>query len=191
MKSRPAEIDRRRGPIRRALRWAEHVLAATGLAFLAYHVCFDVSVVVSDSMSPTLKGTAVENGDWVLTEKVSGFFRPPRRWEVVAFTNGEGTRVMKRVAGLPGEAVSMRDRAVCIDGSAARRPASLDRLAYLPYGNVGGGKEFRCDGGYYVLGDRTEDSEDSRFEGVVRPEQVVGRAWLILWPPSRMGFVNP
>ena len=89
--------------VRRVLRWAEHMLAAFGLAVILYHLCFDVSVMVSGSMAPTLQGKSVDDGDVVLTERITYRLRRPRRWEVVCFGADNGDQLMKRVVGLPGE----------------------------------------------------------------------------------------
>ena len=174
-----------------ALRKAEHVFAAIGLAFVVYSVGFDISVVTSGSMAPTLQGSSFEDGDVVLTEKLSYWFRNPGRWEVVTLRNSEGIQVMKRVAGLPGENISLAHGQVCINGSAKPRPPSLGHLNYYAFGDLHRGKRASCGVGYFVLGDDSKDSQDSRFEGPIDGKQIRGRAWLILWPPSRVGFVNP
>jgi signal peptidase I len=188
--SESAKRPRRRW-LRRGLRWVEHVLAAIGVLFLIYHVCFDLSVMCSYSMAPTLKGTAPENGDWILTEKVSYWFRAPRRWEIVTFRNPDGMQVMKRVAGLPGENVALRDGRVEIDGAVVAHPASLDGIKYLAYGKLFRGRCAPCDDGYFVLGDFSKDSQDSRFDGPLPREKILGRAWLVVWPPSRARPVGP
>ncbi|HYF50500.1 MAG TPA: hypothetical protein VEJ63_13905, partial [Planctomycetota bacterium] len=59
----------------------------------------------------------------------------------------------------------------------------IGRLAYENATDVGSG--------YFVLGDDSRDSQDSRFEESVDPESLCGRPWLIVWPLSRFGFVNP
>ena len=190
---RGATPRRRRGRrlARGALRQAEHALATVGLLFLVYHAGFDVSVMVSPSMSPTLQGTSAEDGDRVLTERISYRLRGPRRWELVAFRNRNGERVMKRVVGLPGETVSVQDGEVVVDGSALPRPTALKELKYYAYGNLHRGKSVACEDGYYVMGDDSKDSQDSRYEGPVNPDKIMGRPWLIVWPPERLGFVNP
>jgi len=177
--------------MRRALRWSEHVLAMLGLLFIVYHCFFDVSVIVSGSMSPTLNGTSRENGDWVLTEKISYLFRKPRRWEVATFRTDDGQQVMKRVAGRPGETLTIVDKMVRVDGQPAPRPDSLGRIEYYAYGLVHKGKAVDCEDGYFMLGDRSTDSQDSRFDGPVQPSRIAGRAWLVIWPLSRVGFVSP
>src|SRR5262249_44966765 len=92
---------------RAALRWIRNGLAVFGAIVVIYWATLDGSVIVSPSMSPTLKGTNIDNGDRVISEKVSYRFRSPRRWEIIAFTTDSGEKRMKRVAGLPGETVQM------------------------------------------------------------------------------------
>ena len=183
--------DSRRHLARALLRWLEHFLATVGAVFLIYLFAFDLSVVSSGSMSPTLQGTSRGNGDWILTEKVSFRFREPRRWEVATFRANDGLQVMKRVVGLPDETVALRDNRILINGDAVLRPTEVASLTYYAYGNLQGGKEARCGTGYYVLGDDSRDSQDSRFDGPIDRRQIIGRAWLVVWPLSRIRFVNP
>ena len=98
----------RRRPVRWLLRQVEHGLALVGLGTLVHFTCFNLSRIASDSMAPTLRGHDRRTGDLVLTERVSLRFRQPRRWEVIAFQMEDGTQVMKRVVGLPGERVEPR-----------------------------------------------------------------------------------
>ena len=187
--SAPWRLCARRSALR-MLRWARNGFAIIGFAFVAFKLCFELTVVVSESMSPTLQGSSYETGDWVLTEKITYRFRDPRRWEVIACRQNDGTRVMKRVAGLPGEVVSMRKHTVLIDGKPARRPPELAHIEYLACGNIHRGRVAPCGDGFYVLGDSSWDSNDSRFEGPVARERVRGRPLAIVWPPSRVGWID-
>jgi len=58
------------------------------------------------------------------------------------------------------------------------------------YGNLTEGKPVPCGDGYYVLGDDLKDSDDSRFNGPVPPHRILGRAWLIVSPRNRFGWVR-
>jgi signal peptidase I len=158
--------------------------------FIAYHACFDVTAMSSNSMSPTLEGHGPRDGDLVLTEKVTYWFRSPRRWEVVAFLDDEGCSVMKRVVGLPGESLRLQRNVFHVDGEEVRRPRRLTGIDYIAAGRLAGGREAGCRDGYFVLGDYSLDSLDSRFSAPVRQDDITGRAWLRLWPPSRFGRVN-
>ena len=171
-------------------RWIERGLAVFGGLVILYWLTLDYSIIVSRSMSPTLEGTNIDNGDRVITEKITRWYRPPRRWEVITFLSKEGEKIMKRVAGLPGENVQMRDTGqLVIDGREVACPASLD-IKYLRFGNLIEGKPIPCGDGYYVLGDDLKDSDDSRFNGPVPARRIIGRAWLIAWPWKRAGWVR-
>lgn len=175
---------------RRMLRWIERGLAVFGGLVIIYWLTLDLSVIVSPSMQPTLQGTGIDDGDRVITEKVSLRFRQPRRWEVITFVTPAGEKRMKRVVGLPGETVQMPEPGkLTIDGKPIELPATLN-VRYLRFGNLIGAAKVPCGTGYYVLGDDLKDSDDSRFNGPTPPEQIVGRTWLIAWPWSRIGFVK-
>ncbi len=174
---------------RRVWRAGVGVLAAIGAVTVARPWVFDLTPVASGSMAPTLQGDA-KKGDWVLAEKVTYRFRAPRRWEVVEFQDEEGLQIMKRVAGLPGETVAVRGNRLEVNGRALLPPEGTARVTYYAYGNLIGGKERAVGNGYYVLGDDSIDSQDSRYEGSLARERIEARAWLIVWPPGRMGWVR-
>jgi len=170
----------------------EHVFALVGFLMIVYYSMFDISVMISDSMAPTLQGTSQENGDWVLTEKITYRFRSPKRWELVAFENGSKVQVIKRVVGLKNERISLKKLKPIINGKQIQIPDSLHFLKYYSFGNLHGKKEeYECENGFYLLGDNSRDSDDSRFNGAIASSEITGRPWLRIWPLSRFGFVNP
>jgi signal peptidase I len=174
------------------LRQCENCLALIGLFVIIYWLCFDLSTITSPSMGPALQGTNWRNGDRVLTEHVSYWFRHPARWEVVCIRRDNGAKIMKRVVGLPGEKLEIReDGGILINGSPIDPPADFDCPKYRPIGDMLRGEPVDCGAGYYVLGDDTSDSDDSRYNGPVPLEKISGRAWLIVAPRARIGFVNP
>jgi signal peptidase I len=172
------------------LRWGEHLFACIGVCFVLYHLAFESTVMTSDSMAPTLQGTSYENGDRILLEKVSGYFRAPRRWEIYFYYNSEGTPVAKRVVGLPGERISIRKNRIYINGTELEPPGQLREIKYYDYGELANGREVDCGHAYFMLGDASADSFDSRFTGLVMKNQFRGRAWLIAWPRAHFGFVR-
>jgi signal peptidase I len=174
---------------RRILRWIERALAGVGLCFLIYTFCFQLIVMTSDSMKPTLQGTSYENGDRILVEKVTKHWRRPKRWEVYFMYDAEGTPVAKRIVGLPGEKISVKKNQVRINGAPITPPPELKNLKYYPMGNVAAGREVECGTGFFVLGDDSKDSYDSRYLGPVSSSQLRGRVWCIVWPRSRCGFL--
>jgi signal peptidase I len=176
---------------RRLFRFAERSLAVFGLVVLIFITCFHYSRMTSGSMEPTLWGENWKKGDQVLSERVTYWFRKPHRWEIVLFRNSDGMFVMKRVVGLPGETVQiLRGGKVVINGQPIEPPEHLRFLKYLPYGNVIADQVVRCNEGYYVLGDDSRDSDDSRFHGALPGTEIIGRPWIILGPAARRGFVR-
>ncbi|GJM24519.1 MAG: hypothetical protein DHS20C16_09340 [Phycisphaerae bacterium] len=174
----------------RLARYARDNLAFFGLVCLFYCVGFDLTKVISGSMAPTLCGDGGPDSDWVLCERVSYWFREPRRWEVVQYVTDDRMLVAKRIVGLPGESIGLIDGHPTISGVRIDRPESLTHLDYIPQGNLTGGRTQSCVDRYFFLGDDSEDSWDSRFDGPIKRESMGARAWLIVWPPSRIGFVN-
>jgi signal peptidase I len=181
-----------RSRLRQWLRIIERGFAVCGVLLIIYLTGFHTTRMISPSMSPTLKGDGKAGSDWVLSERITHWFRAPRRWELIAFRNAEGVQVMKRVVGLPGEHVKLKkDGTFLIDNVAVARPASLASIEYLPWGTLTQRDGGEAGDGYFVLGDDSKDSQDSRWEKSVDADDINGRPWLIIWPLSRFGFVNP
>lgn len=184
----------RAGATKRCVVWLakflRNALAVIGFLAVVYHLGFNLSVIVSGSMAPTLQGDGKEGSDWILCERVSYWLRDPKRWEVAEFVTDDHLVVTKRVVGLPGERISLLGDRAAVDTEPLPVPPSLEFLRYCPEGKLSQGRECECGEGYFLLGDDSHDSWDSRFDGPVSRCAIRGRAWLIVWPPSRFGFVN-
>jgi len=132
------------------------------------------------------------DGEFLLTDKISYRFHPPQRGEVVVFKApvNENDDYIKRIIGLPGESVSVHDGYVFINGQRLEEP-------YLPPGIYTAGGLFLAndkevtvpENYFFVMGDNRPYSSDSRAWGFVPKENIVGKAWLIYWPPQKAGFV--
>lgn len=103
---------------------------------------------------------------------------------VVESLGGEGRNrhLIKRVIGCPGQTIQIRGGQLLVDGVRTPEP-------YLPQGvYTQGDLEVRlADTEFFVMGDNRQNSSDSRVYGPVRSEEIVGRAALRIWPPSRVG----
>ncbi|RZS87150.1 signal peptidase I [Motilibacter rhizosphaerae] len=149
--------------------------------------------IPSESMERTLHGCAGCSGnDRVLVEKVTRRVSGVRRGEVVVFrTTGTayaalGERdVVKRVVGLPGDTVACCDvqGRVTVDGRGLAEPYVYED-DHRRFGPV-----VVPAGQMWVMGDHRSDSRDSRSVGPVPEGNVVGRAVLRFWPPSRAGLL--
>jgi signal peptidase I len=169
----------------------ERILAIAGFIAIVTNFVFFPIRMTSDSMSPTLQGTSWESGDTIWVETISYSWRRPQRWEVIVFRQPDGTAVAKRVVGLPGERIKMlRFGKLVINEEPTPLPAYLGHIKHIAAGKIVAGATYECDNGYFVLGDDAHDSDDSRFNGEVKPRQIIGRAWFIGWPRTRMGWVR-
>lgn len=173
--------------LRRLARALERTLACAGILALTYLLLLDRITIFSPSMAPTLVGSE-RGGDLVLLERASLLLGvTPRRGAIVTFRNPEGTVVVKRVVGLPGESIAIAEGRILVDGRPLEPPAGV---RYLAAGNVrpdrDGPRAFATSReGLYVLGDDARDSWDSRFTGELARDRVDGRAVAIVWPPAR------
>lgn len=91
---------------------------------------------------------------------------------------------LKRVVGLPGEEMRLRDGMLLIDGEHHVEPY----LGGLPAAVGLGDRSWRVGAKeYFIMGDNRAHSKDSRHHGPIEAELIVGRAWLRIWPPDRLG----
>jgi signal peptidase I len=153
--------------------------------------------VEGPSMSPSL-----EDGDVVLVNRLAYLFERPGRGEVVirkppesSAANG-GTEgepkpdAVKRIAGLPGETVEIRDGALCACGVPAKLRPGLDEPEVVRKGPFGRSPVALGSDEYFLLGDASRISKDSRRWGPARREEIEGRVVLVLLPLERFGLVR-
>jgi signal peptidase I len=118
---------------------------------------------------------------------VSYVFGGPRRGDIVVFHAPlqPDADYIKRIIGLPGETVVIRDGQVFIEGQRLDEPYIDFPATYdFPPGNQA---IMVPDGSYFVLGDNRPNSADSHLGWFVPADNLIGRAWLRYWPPSQLG----
>jgi len=124
----------------------------------------------------------VQAGEFVLINTLAFRFGPIRRGDVVAFRHDAPTpeTYIKRIIGLPGERVEVRDGVVSVNGRTLAEPyvEFPDRRSAPPV--------VVPPNTYYVLGDNRADSDDSRTWGVLAASDIVGKAVVGIWPPRRI-----
>ncbi len=123
----------------------------------------------------------------LVVEKLSYRFHGPQRFDIVVLkmpSQGEEL-LIKRVIGLPGETVEIRDGQVYVDGNLLEEPFT-DQSTHPGRNNKVTVPPLHI----YVMGDNRDRSNDSRSFGPVPIDNVVGRAWLSYWPVEQIGFVH-
>lgn len=165
------------------IEWVAVMAVAVIAAVLIRAFVFEPFFIPSTSMYPTLKV-----GDRVLVNKLSYDLHSVHRGDVVVFAKpphdySPGIKdLIKRVIGLPGETVSGQNGAVYIDGHRLKEPWLPKGETTAPFPAVVVPR-----GDYFVMGDNRGDSADSRVIGPIAGHLIVGRAFVRVWPISRLG----
>lgn len=141
-----------------------------------------------------VKGASMEddfhNGDYVLIDELSYRFNRPQRGDVVVFRSPQDTSqfFIKRVIGLPGETLQIRNNEMVITNEQYPKGFVLDEAAYLDKGQRTTG-DFKINidqNEYFVLGDNRSHSSDSRIWGAVNRRLIIGRVFLRAWPLNKV-----
>lgn len=142
-----------------------------------------------------VKGASMEDnyfdGEYLVIDELTPRFRPYERGEVVVFRppNGSDTHYIKRIIGLPGESVEIKDGTITIFNDEFPNGIAIEE-DYIHEYTVG---HQRVDLGldeYYLLGDNRDQSLDSRKFGAVHESAITGRVWLRGLPLDRIGAVE-
>ncbi len=157
------------------------------LTYLVIHYVGQRTQVSGTSMEYTLS-----DGDNLIVDKISYRFHKPERYDIIVFPfqYEENTYYIKRIIGLPGEKVQIgEDGAIYIDGKVLEE--SYGREVMEDPGQAEDPIELDDDE-YFVLGDNRNASSDSRDPsvGVIHEEDIIGRAWLRIYPFDKMGFIR-
>lgn len=164
----------------------EVIVLAVGIFLIVYLLILRPHKIKGASMEPNFP-----DGEYLLTEKVSYYYSEPARGDVVVFKPPiSDDEFIKRVIGLPGETVSVRDGKIYINGELLEEDY-IDGALYTGTGSfLTEGKEYTVpEGLYFVFGDNRPHSSDSRMWGPIDKKSMAGRAWVVYWPPKSAGKV--
>jgi len=164
------------------------ILREVGITILiavVVFVCLRLTVqsytVVMSSMEPNF-----QEGECIMVNKVSYHSSGPQRGQVIIFNPPFDSEYpfIKRVIGLPGETVEIKDRKVSINGTPLNEEYIMAPPTYtMPATEV-------PEDEYFVLGDNRNNSTDSSKGWTVPRDNIIGKAWFIYWPPSKLGVVK-
>ena len=168
----------------------EAIVFVGSIYMVVYIFLFQPGKVVGASMQPTL-----HTNERFVTDKVVYKLHPPERGDIVVLNSLEGTEVelIKRVVGLPGERVSLKDGSVYINGKKLNEQYTPSQTYWYESDKNEDPNYFVevPPGSVFVLGDHREVSKDSRVFGPVPLENIVGRADFRYYPTNKIRTLFP
>lgn len=173
--------------VKTAIEWGTEIIVVCILAWMLVSFFGQRVSNAGDSMSPVLK-----NGDVVLINRIVYDARKPKRGEIIAFRpngNENAHYCIKRVVGLPGETVQIKDGKVYIDGKVQKKDVYTSDLDFA---GIAEKKLTLGETEYFVLGDNSAGSDDSRLAdiGNVKREDIGGKVWFVTNIGKNFGFVK-
>jgi signal peptidase I len=163
------------------------VLVLAAVIYLLLQFVIQGVPVIGSSMEPNL----ASSGQRVLISRCAYWFQEPQRGDIItlhppqSWPNPKKLPFIKRVIGLPGETIEIRNGRIFINGASEPldEPYIKESFTYsmalvkIPADS------------YFVLGDNRNISEDSHLYGVIPRKNIIGKAWFSYWPPSLWGAV--
>lgn len=180
--------------------WIESIVIAVILALFIRTFIVQAFKIPSGSMQPTLmQGDRIMVNKFIYGARIPFTFfrlpalRQPKRADVIVFIYPGDTKkdFIKRLVGLPGEKVEIKEGNIFINGKLANE-LLLRKFYYYnraDFGEEGSPVEIPADS-FYVLGDNSATSRDSRYWGFVPRHNLVGKAFLIYWPLNRIRIIR-
>ncbi len=172
--------------LREALGWVLYILLIIGITYLIITYIGQRTKVDGHSMEPTLS-----DGDNLIVDKLSYRFRDPERYDIIVFPYKyqENTYYIKRIIGLPGETVQVKNGEVYINGELLGETYGAESMT-----NSGIAEEpiTLGENEYFVLGDNRNHSSDSRDPsvGILTRDDLIGRAWVRIFPFNKIGVIR-
>lgn len=172
--------------IKELLSWLLFIIIVVAASWAVVTFVGQRTQVSGSSMETTLS-----DGDQLIVDKISYRFRDPKRYEIVVFPYKyeANTYYIKRIIGLPGETVQIANGCVYINGQRLDEDYGNELME-----NAGLAEEPVTLGAdeYFVLGDNRNNSQDSRAAnvGVIHRDELLGRAWVRIWPFSDFGVIR-
>ena len=176
-------VNEEPGILRRIVTWVTDIIVV--IAFACFTVYgFGTQIPVSgSSMQPLLN-----NGDVVLMNRLLYDFTAPERGDIVVFQREDQKLNVKRVNGLPGETVQIRNGQIYIDGEVLPEEENF----FVASAGLAESPVLLGEDEYFLLGDNRDSSEDSRFANVgnVKKSQIIGKVWLKIAPILEIGLIE-
>jgi len=166
----------------------ETIVVALAIFVVVYLFLFQPHQVKGNSMFPNF-----HDGEYILTDKISYRLGLPRRGDVIVFKAPKNEEVdyIKRIIGLPGDEVKLENNSMYINQKRLDESYLPSDYVSLPGSFLGENVPVRVpEGQYFVLGDNRNHSSDSREWGMVKRDEIIGKAFFRYWPINRVGAIT-
>lgn len=169
------------------LSFIETVVVALVISVVLYLFIMTPHEVVGNSMHPTYK-----NGEMLMANKVLYRIKKPARGDVIIFKYTETQDFIKRIIGLPGETVMLKDGKLYINGNMLNESNYLSSSIYTNGGEyLKEGETITVpEGRFFVCGDNRPHSSDSRMFGPIDSNDIKGKAWIVYFPFDQFRLVK-
>lgn len=158
------------------------VTIAIVLVVIVYVV--SITQVVGNSMHPTLK-----DGEILILNKLKYKITEVKRGDIISLKYADTKYLIKRVVGLPGEEIYIKDNKLYINNEQYEESYISTNLKYDDFDLKTLGYEKIPDGYYFVLGDNRENSMDSREVGLIPKKDIIGKVSIRFWPFNKFKFL--
>ena len=196
-------LNKKTGYLKEIFQWVNAILIALFIALIIRGFIFELVLVDGQSMEDTLF-----NGQRLIVYKLGYYFAPPKKGDIIILQVADGfavnipvigkssflrkfipdfkeTDYVKRVIGVPGDEIDVKDGRVYINGEMYKEPYAKGFTSPKDM-------EFPIkipDNEYFVMGDNRENSMDSRDIGLINTDKIEGKAVLRLWPLDKAGWI--
>jgi signal peptidase I len=167
------------------------ILLAASVFLVFYIFLFRPFQVSGESMDPTFK-----NREYIMTNLIGLRFEDAKRGDVIVFKapTDENKDFIKRIMGVPGDRISVKEGKVYINGEKVDEHAYLSDSVYTSGGAFlqEGEEETVPAGSYFVMGDNRPFSSDSREWGFLKKSEIIGKSFFVYWPLNNFRVIkNP
>ncbi|MEP7198915.1 MAG: signal peptidase I [Chloroflexota bacterium] len=169
------------GSVRSFLRETLETIALTLIIFVVIRAGVQNFRIEGYSMEPNF-----HDGQYLLISKIDYLLHTPERGDVIVFTSPQNPErdFIKRVIGLPGDTVDIREGKVFVDGKELPQTYNVNPGSY----NFGPAKVGPDQ--LFVLGDNRNNSSDSHSWGMLPRSDIIGKAWISYWPPQLWALIQ-
>lgn len=153
------------------------VIIVLVIALIIMIYVFSITQVVGNSMTPTLN-----EGNLMIINKLKYKFADIKRGDIISLKNPTHKYLIKRVVGLPGDTIKIKDNILYINDKEYDEPYLAKDIEYSDFSLSEINYDKIPEDMYFVLGDNRPDSFDSRDIGLVKKEDIIGKISLRFWP---------